>query len=51
MELINLISHIAIFLLGGAVGSLITVKVTTRKTIQTNISVGKGDVVGGDKSG
>lgn len=51
MDLIDLITHLASFVFGGAVGSLITLNVTSRKTKQSNITVGKGDVVGGDKNG
>ena len=51
MELFDLIGYLVSFVFGGAVGSLITLNVTSRKTKQSNISVGKGDVVAGDKNG
>ena len=51
MELMDLITHFASFIFGGAVGGLITLKVTLKKIKQSNIRIGKGDVVGGDKRG
>jgi hypothetical protein len=46
----EILTHIGSFIFGGAVGTLITLNISTRKTKQANISVGKGDVVAGDKN-
>ena len=51
MELSDLIGYFVSFVFGGAVGSLITLNVSSRKAKQSKISVGNGDVVAGDKNG
>lgn len=51
MDITSILTYISAFVSGGAIASLITLRITSRKTKQTNVSVGKGDVVGGDKNG